>query len=186
MEKQFLPEVIKSTRITLKKHSKELAQQMFEYVVEDRERLSEFLPWPKLIQTVEDEITYIEESHKSWENHQSSSYGIFRNDDHEYLGNIEAFAYNWTNESCEIGYWILGKFEGQGYMSEAVLTLEDALFKTGFNRIVIRFNPVNDRSGSIPRRLGYVREGRLRQATNINGIFQDLEVFSKIKSDLKS
>jgi len=38
MEKQYLPEVIKSTRITLKKHSKDLAQQMFEYVREGRLR----------------------------------------------------------------------------------------------------------------------------------------------------
>jgi RimJ/RimL family protein N-acetyltransferase len=157
---------------------------MYEYVDEDRERLGRFLPWPTLIKTVQDEIDFINRCDESWENYSGSTYGIFRNEDSEYLGNIGTFGFNWTNEHCEIGYWILGKFEGLGYMTEAVIALEETLFKVGFNRIVIRFDPLNNRSGSIPRRLGYHDEGTLRQTIKVNGSFQDLKVFSKIKSDL--
>lgn len=184
MEKRFLPELIVAPRVSLKRLNADLAQKMFEYIVEDRIRLSRFLPWPQAILTVNDEIDFVKRCNESWEKQESASYGIFRNNDNEYMGNINAFSFNWTNESCEIGYWILGKFEGHGYMSEAVTALEKTLFNTGFNRIVIRFDPQNKRSGSIPNRLGYHDEGTLRQAIKVDNTFRDLKVFSKIKADL--
>ena len=184
MEKKFLPELIKAPRVSLKKLSVDLAQIMFEYVAEDRDRLGRFLPWPQMILTVNDEIDFVKRCNDSWEKQEGASYGIFRNSDNEYMGNINAFSFNWTYESSEIGYWILGKFEGHGYMTEAVTSLEKTLFDMGFNRVVIRFDPQNKRSGSIPNRLGYHDEGTLRQALKVNDTFRDLKVFSKIKADL--
>ena len=70
-------------------------------------------------------------------------------------------------------------------MSEAVVALEDALFRIGFNRIVIRFDPLNDKSGSIPKRLDYSHEGTLREAIKVGERFGNLEVYSKIRSDLR-
>lgn len=184
MEKRFLPKLIVAPRVSLKRLTIDLAQIMFEYIVEDRDRLSRFLPWPQFILTVNDEIDFVKRSDESWEKQEGASYGIFRNSDNEYMGNIGSFAHNWSNESCEIGYWILGKFEGHGYMSEAVTALEKTLFNTGFNRIVIRFDPQNKRSGSIPRRLNYFDEGTLRQAIKVDNTFRDLKVFSKIKAEV--
>jgi len=186
MNKKHLPEKIPSTRISLKKHNTTLAQKMYEYVMEDKERLSLFLPWPKFIKSVDDEVDFINTCNESWDKNESAHFGIFRNDDNEYMGNISSFAFNWASESCEIGYWILGKFEGQGYMSEAVVALENVLFNMGFNRIVIRFDPLNSKSGAIPKKLNYRREGSLREAIKVGDRFGDLEVYSKIKSDLSS
>ncbi len=183
MDKKFLPESIIAKRISLKKHNPSLAQKMFEYVLEDKERLSKFLPWLKFINKAEDEIDFINRCNDSWDKQESAHFGIFRNEDNEYLGNISSFSFNWASESCEIGYWILGKFEGSGYMSEAVVLLEDTLFKLGFNRIVIRFDPINNKSGAIPRRLNYSYEGTLREAIKVDEGFRNLEVYSKIKSD---
>lgn len=186
MDKQYIPELIVGKRISLKRHNLYLAQKMFEYVMEDKERLARFLPWPKFINKVEDEIDFINKCNDSWEKNGAADYGVFRNEDNEYMGNISSFALNWTNESCEIGYWILGRFEGLGYMSEAVVALEEVLFKIGFNRVVIRFNPLNNKSGSIPKRLGYSYEGTLREAIKVSEGFGNLEVYSKIKSDLNN
>lgn len=183
MNKQYLPELIVAQRISLKRHHVDLASKMFEYVVEDKERLARFLPWANSILKVEDEIDFINKCNEAWDKQESAQYGIFRNDSNEYMGNIGSFAFSWANESCEIGYWILGKFEGQGYMSEAVVALENVLFKIGFNRIVIRFDPLNIKSGSIPKRLNYVYEGTLREAIKVGERFGDLVVYSRIKSD---
>lgn len=40
MEKRFLNEKINSERVTLKKHNISLAKKMYDYVNEDRDRLS--------------------------------------------------------------------------------------------------------------------------------------------------
>lgn len=184
MEKQYLPEIIVSSRVTLKKLHLDLADKMFRYVIEDKERLSVFLPWPQFITKVDDEIDYIKKSNESWEKYELAGFGIFRNDDDEFMGNVGVVNFHFANESAEIGYWILGKFEGHGYMSEAVKVLEENLYKLGFNRIVIRTDPENHRSSSIPKRLGYTHEGTLREVVKLNDSFRSLEVFSKLKSDL--
>ncbi len=183
MEKQYLPELINGERISLKKHEVHLAEKMFNYVVEDRERLSRFLPWPSLIKSVEDEIEFINQSNEEWANQSAAQYGIYRNSDDEYMGNVAAFSLDWDNCSCEIGYWILGTFEGKGYMSDAVRLIEKIFFGIGFNRIVIRFDPDNERSGSIPKRLNYKFEGTLREAIVVDGEHRNLEVYSKLKKE---
>jgi ribosomal-protein-serine acetyltransferase len=183
MEKRTLQGNIKGSIVTLKKHKIELAQKMYDYVVEDRERLAKFLPWPNFIKSVDDEVAFINQSNEAWEEQSGFHFGVFRNSDDEYLGNIGCFSISWDNCSTEIGYWILGKFEGRGYMSEAVTLLEAALFDIGFNRIVIRFQPKNKKSGNIPRRLNYSHDGTLRNAQFSGDVFEDLEVYSKLKEE---
>jgi RimJ/RimL family protein N-acetyltransferase len=185
MEKQYLTELIEGERVTLKRHSIDLAQKMYQYITDDKERLARFLPWPNNINSLEDETSFIRNCNESWDNYQGVHYGIFRNSDNEYMGNISAFSFIWSKCSCEIGYWILGKFEGKGYMSDAVKLLEKKLFATGFNRIIICFDPQNKRSGSIPRRLGYSFEGISREALKIGDTFNNLEVYSKLGSQYK-
>ena len=184
IQKQHLSESINGKRVSLKRFSIDLAEQMYRYIDEDRERLSIFLPWANSIQKVEDEIDFINKRIKEWEDYENLGFGIFRNDDGEYLGNVSAFNLNWSSHHLEFGYWILGKFEGQGYMSEAVSLLEQALRTIGFNRMVIRCDSRNQRSASIPKRLGYKFEGIQRQAKLYDDGYHDLEVFSKVGSDL--
>ncbi len=114
---------------------------------------------------------------------EGSDFGIYRNSDDEYMGNVSSFKYNWIHKHFEIGYWILGKFEGQGYMSEAVLALEEHLFDIGFHRSVIRCDTKNVRSSSIPKRLNYSLEGVQREIMIVNDEFRNLEVYSKLSID---
>ena len=185
MEKKYLRESLEGEKIILKKHEVSLAQKMFEYVCKDKERLSKFLPWPQDIKSIDDEKKFIEDSNEAWVRYASAGYGIFRKKDNEYLGNIGAFNFDWNNESCEIGYWILGDFEGKGYMREAVQALEDELFLIGFNRIVIMCDKENQRSKTIPKSLGYTFEGRLRDLKKDNEKYVTLEIHSKLKKEHK-
>ncbi len=156
---------------------------MFEYICEDRIRLSRFLPWPPYIKTVDDEIEFIKNSSYAWEKNESAQFGIYRNSDKEYLGNVSAFNFDWSNESCEIGYWILGKFEGRGHIRDSVKLLEKELYSIGFNRIIIMCDAENSRSKAIPKSLNYFFEGELREYKKANYKFVSLEVYSKLKSE---
>lgn len=182
MDKKYLQAELIGDKIHLKKHDPKLAQQMFEYICEDRIRLSRFLPWPPYIKTVEDEIEFIRKSSDTWDKNEDAQFGIYRNSDREYLGNIGAFNFDWCNESCEIGYWILGKFEGRGYVRDSVKLLEKELFRIGFNRIAIMCEAENSRSKAIPISLAYSFEGKLREYKKTNDKFVSLEVYSKLKS----
>ena len=102
------------------------------------------------------------------------------------MGNIGVHSIKWDLLSCELGYWILGDFEGHGYMSEAVKVLESELFKMGFNRVQIRCNDLNKRSANVPQACGYIYEGTIRQDAIELGKFRNTMVFGKLKKEWKS
>ncbi len=181
MEKKHLAEILEATSITLKKAQPEMAQDNYQLVDSDRERLKQFLDWPDKVNSVEDQKKWLEECLKSWDSYTRAPFGIFKNQ--QLIGIIEAFDLNWDHHSCEIGYWLVGNHEGKGYMSDAVKVLENELYEIGFNRIVISTNPANTRSSAIPKRLGYSYEGTQRQVHYLDPKYEDLEVFSKLRSE---
>ncbi|MBV2167640.1 MAG: GNAT family N-acetyltransferase [Bdellovibrio sp.] len=182
MKAQYLPEMISSTRITLRKHQMDLAEIMFRYVDEDRTRLGRFLPWVAWTKGIHDERDYIEMTHRQWADYKMFDYGIFLNDGQVYVGNVGVHTIAWDHNRCELGYWILGKYEGQGYISEAVKALEAVLFNLGFFRIEIHCSGTNARSGGVAERCGYVLEGRLRQHAIENGQRRDTLIYAKLKN----
>jgi ribosomal-protein-serine acetyltransferase len=183
MEKTFFPEEIFGERVVLRRHQAGLAQTMFEYVNKDRARLRVYLPWVDAIKTAADEAKYIEFANESWSKFTLFDFGIFRKSDNVYMGNVGVHSIEWKSEVCELGYWILGDFEGQGYVSEAVRALERACFSLGFERIEIRCSSVNFRSAAVPMRCGYTMEGCLRSNGCVNGKRVNTFVFSKLKGE---
>lgn len=181
MKSLIPPTKIPGQRIELRKLEANLAEKMFAYVDKDRVRLRKYLPWVEHVKTVADEVAFIAKSHADWEAGKVYGYGIFLKDSDEYLGNIGVHSIGLINHFCEIGYWILGDFEGKGYMSEAVKVLEEALFAVGFNRICILCDPRNERSARIPLRSGYryegIVEGRIRDGMDYLEVFE----FSKTR-----
>ncbi|MGK5087825.1 GNAT family protein [Bdellovibrionota bacterium FG-2] len=182
MERKHLPFQIESERLWLKKVDAAHAQAQFDYIDQDRVRLAEFLPWIPHIKTVEDEHKFILQTQACWAEFKRFDYGLFRQTDGEYLGNIGVHSISWSNDCCELGYWILGKYEGQGYVSEAVSALENMLFTEGFHRIEIRCDPLNARSAGVPKRCGYALEGHLREDSLADSGYRDTLVFGKINS----
>lgn len=182
MNPQFLPELIAAERVTLKKHQIELAETMFKYVDQDRERLGRFLPWVAWTKGIHDEREYIEMTHRQWQDYKMFDYGIFLNEGNTYIGNVGVHTIAWDHNRCELGYWILGQFEGQGYISDAVKALEKTLFDIGFFRIEIRCSGGNARSGKVAERCGYTFEARLRKHSIENGQRRDTLIYAKLKN----
>lgn len=186
MKKQSFVNSIEGKRIFLKKHDINLAGVMFSYIEKDRERLQRFLPWVPFVKTVEDEVKYIKDTHRFWEDNARFDFGIFRKDDDVYMGNIGVHGIHWDNCCCEAGYWILGDFEGAGYVSEALKILENYIFSIGFNRLEVRCSSANDRSAKVPISGGYVFEGVLLENVLEHQKFRDTLIFAKLKRDYVS
>lgn len=180
MERKEFPELITSPRLELRKHTQDLAETMYRYVDQDRERLRMFLPWVDTTRSVDDETAYINISHASWEKGTLFDYGLFERETGTYLGNIGVHNIAWAHDRCELGYWILGKFEGKGFISEAVEALEKVCFGLGFHRLEIRCCSINPRSAAVPRRLGYSLDGTLKENTIEQGRYRDTMVFGKL------
>ncbi len=183
MEKVYLPDRISSQRLVLRKLEASQAESMFTYVNEDRSRLQKFLPWVQFARSVEDELDYIQTTRAHWDQYELFDYAIFRTEDDLYLGNLGVHTIYWENSCCELGYWLLGKFEGQGYMREAVAVLTDICHDAGFNRVEIRCDPENKRSAGVPLGLGFNYEARLKENVSWGDGYRDTLIYSHLKSD---
>lgn len=89
-------------------------------------------------------------------------YGILSRDESEAVGGSGLHT-RAGSEAFEIGYWIRASRAGQGLATEATAALTRVGFEAaGARRIEIRVDPDNAASLAIPRKLGFVEEGRLR------------------------
>lgn len=85
-----------------------------------------------------------------------------------------------TAEGC---YWLDKAYCGNGYATRAINLLEKAVFAAGFQRFEIWCNADNLPSVKIPQRLGYRREGVLRDAEYLDGGYHNVVIFSKLRTD---
>lgn len=85
---------------------------------------------------------------------------------------------------AELGYWVGVPYWNRGYATEAA----GALLAYGFdeldlNRIAAQHLSRNPASGRVMQKLGMRHEGTLRQATMKWGEFEDLELYSILRSE---
>ena len=99
-------------------------------------------------------------------------------------GTIGCHALGHLNHSAEIGYWLGKAFEGKGIMTRACKALVSYAFKDlQMNRIQIRCATGNVRSCAIPQRLGFTREGVMRQSEWLYDHFVDLVLYSMLADE---
>jgi RimJ/RimL family protein N-acetyltransferase len=102
------------------------------------------------------------------------------------VGSSGLHVMDWAVPSFEIGYWIRTRFEGQGYITEAVIGMTDFAFGAlGANRVKIRCNATNERSAAVARRAGFDYEGTLRckERHHLTNELVDELVFARVRRE---
>jgi ribosomal-protein-serine acetyltransferase len=160
----------------------ELATSIFAAVDSQRNYLSEWLPWVSSTKRLKDTENFIKESMQHNTNGtRLTTFILFQE---ELAGSISVVNFNKDNKSCEIGYWLSEKLQGKGIMTQTCKAFIDHLFKTkSLNRIEIKVAVGNAKSLSIPLRLGFTKEGVLRQGLLLYGRYLDLSLFSLLKCE---
>lgn len=89
-----------------------------------------------------------------------------------------------AHRRAELGYWIAKSRWGQGIATEASQAVLRYGFETlGLHRIDAHHFVENPASGSVMRKLGMQREGRLRAMVWRDGVPRDLELYAILASD---
>jgi RimJ/RimL family protein N-acetyltransferase len=91
----------------------------------------------------------------------------------------------WNVPSFEIGYWCRQSYQGQGYVTEAVVGITAFAFDhLRAKRVMIHCDTDNHASANVARRAGFELEGTLRHdGRKHNGALRSTLVFSQIRSD---
>lgn len=158
------------------------AEKLFEITDRSRDYLREFLPWLDHTKTVEDSYQFIMNNFQVYAERKGVSAGII------YRGELAGIAgYNeldWVNKVASIGYWLDYEQQGKGIMTRVVRALTDyAFYKYDLNRVEISAAYANKKSQGIPERLGFKKEGILRQKEWLYDHFVDHVIYSMLKSE---
>lgn len=150
----------------------------------NREYLRQWLPWVDQTHSTAEVKAFILRTLAQYHSNQGPNAGIWVND--EFAGSVGCHHIDWANRSCSIGYWVDAARQGHGIITRCCQSLIDYLFtEVGLHRVVIQCGAGNHKSCAIPQRLGFTREGILREAEWVNDRWVDLVVWSMLAEEWK-
>ena len=142
--------------------------------------LSLYLP----ISTDEEEHWY-EQVLKSPNAERPLSIEVQQEEDWKLIGNSGLFTIDWRNRNAELGIFIGEKsYWDQGYGTEVLqLVLQHAFATLNLHRIFLRVFADNQRAIKVYEKIGFVHEGRQRQAEFHGGQYHDVLFMGMLRTE---
>ena len=118
------------------------------------------------------------------ESEKMFKWGIALRDSNMLIGTTTLFNLNLDNGRAEIGYALARAYWGKGYMNEALNALVSHTFEVmGLRRLEADVDPRNAASIRTLERLGFQREGFLRERWHVNGEIQDALFYGLLRRE---
>jgi RimJ/RimL family protein N-acetyltransferase len=124
------------------------------------------------------------EIHEGFQRRLLFQWGIARQVDDEVIGTSTLFHIESNNYRAEIGYALGRAHWGKGYMQEALKALLGYAFgELNLERIEADVDPRNEASIRTLERLGFQKEGYLRERWKVNGEVQDAIIYGLLRRE---
>ncbi|QUH26539.1 GNAT family N-acetyltransferase [Serpentinicella alkaliphila] len=151
----------------------------------DRSYLRKWLPWVDKTKSVKDIEAFIDSTKNQFASNNGFQTSIW------YKGNLAGVIgfqrIDWVNRSTNIGYWIGKDYNGKGIMTKSVSVFVDyALIHLNLNRVEIRCAEQNYRSRAIPERLGFMKEGFVRNAEWLNDHYVSHIIYGMLATEWRN
>jgi ribosomal-protein-serine acetyltransferase len=182
------PPRIETERLILRRFTRRDVNSVTEAVQNSLAALNEWLPWAHPGYRKEDAISYIKDSTEAWKEGRAYDYAIRRKGNtRRHLGNISIWPVSRLTRTGEIGYWIRTDETTQGLATEATAALVKVGFEDlGFHKLTLRIAIGNRPSERVAEKLGFSREGVLREELLIRGRWVDHTLFSLLEREYHS
>ncbi|MCW4038087.1 MAG: GNAT family N-acetyltransferase [Candidatus Bathyarchaeota archaeon] len=141
-------------------------------------------PGPKTLDAAEKELERY--CINPFKENKGIRWGIVLKDAGELIGTLGFYDWDKDVHKVEIGYDLKPSHWGLGIMTEALQAVICFCFEAmGLNRIQAIIPVENHRSMNLVRRLGFTKEGVLRQNSLFNGVYRDDACFSLLIEEWK-
>jgi ribosomal-protein-serine acetyltransferase len=158
------------------------AAELFAVINSNRARLRQWLPWIIPEYSIEDARSFLLRSAAAFEERSSLTLTIRHKG--AVCGAIGLHKIDKLHRNTSTGYWIDEAHQGFGIITAACRAVVTESFENfGLHRLEIRCAVQNHRSSAVPRRLGFLEEGILREAEWLHDHWVDLRVFSMLAHD---
>lgn len=157
---------------------------LHEAVIASLPALQPWMPWAMEPMDAEAYEVYVRKQHLKFLAREDLGLLILLKDGGTIIGGTGLHTLDWEVPKFEIGYWVRTGYEGQGYVTEAVLGVVDFAFRElNAERLEIQCDASNVRSAAVARRAGFVLEAhQKREARNhYNGELRDTLLFALLR-----
>jgi RimJ/RimL family protein N-acetyltransferase len=130
----------------------------------NRELLKEHVDEATDVTTIEAAEIKVREHAAEWEGRTRFVMGIWSKMDKLFIGEIWIEPKSWEVPSFELGYYLDTGFQGRGLALEATRRALKFLFEDlQAHKVIIITRDTNEKSWKLAERLGFLREGHLRE-----------------------
>lgn len=149
--------------------------------------LKQWLPWPHDAYDKVDALRFVRDSNKAWREQRAFDFAIRREGDGRHLGNVSIWWTSRPNACAEIGYWVRSDVTGTGIGTEATRAMLRLGFEEmGLHRVTLRIAVGNVGSERIAEKLGFQREGVLREVIDVGGRRVDHSIHSLLRPEWRA
>lgn len=179
---------LESERLILQRFTKRDAPTLDEAIRASLADLNQWLPWARLDYTTSDTTAFIRDSLQAWKEERAWDYSVrSKEDPRKHLGNVSFWTVSKLGKIAEIGYWVRSDETSRGVCTEAVeRLLEETFDSLGYHKVVLRIAVGNDASDRVAEKLGFTREGVLREELLIRGNWVDHSLWSLLDREYRA
>ena len=173
--------VLKTARLVLRKARQEDAQHFF-LVAQDEDVMRYFGVEP--YKSVERALDAISWQQRVWAEGSGIRWVITEPGRDTYIGDVGYFKYERQHRRAEVGYLLSRAYWRRGLMTEAMTAVLDYGFVSmDLNRVEALVDPRNAASVGLLDKLGFIREGLLREYEFERGAYVNLYMVSLLRRE---
>jgi len=161
------------------------AEEFAAHLDEARDYLAVHLSWGDRVVDVDTARKFLQGFADKLARDEARLYGVWL--DGGLVGGALFPAFDAATKVCEVGVWLVERATGRGLVTQAVGHLIDwAVFERGMVRVEWYAAAANERSLAVATRLGFTKEGTLRQSYAHRTGRLDMEVWSVLADEWRA
>ncbi|MBH1937414.1 GNAT family N-acetyltransferase [Streptomyces sp. AV19] len=158
------------------------AEEFAAYVAAHQEHLAPWLPWATDVTNTDGARAFLQRYADAQRDDRGRLFAIRL--DGALVGGTLFRVFDVRSGVCELGVWISPEAQGRGLVTAAARKMIDWAFGArGMARVEWRASVDNHRSAAVAKRLGMTHEGVLRQSFPVDGVRQDMAVWSLLATE---
>jgi ribosomal-protein-serine acetyltransferase len=172
-------------RLELRPFKRRDLDQVLAAIHDSLPELESWLPWAHAGYGRSEAMRFLRDSGSAWVEGRAFDFAIRpRHDSDHHLGNISVWPTSQRERSGEIGYWIRSDDTGAGIATEATARVTEVAFgELRLHRVTLRIAVGNRSSERVAEKLGYVREGLLREEVLVHGTWMDHTLWAMLEDE---
>lgn len=165
------PETFESSRLTMRAPEVKDTMDVWGSISNSIAALRQWTKWAQADLTIDSTEENVRQAAARFISREELRFHMFLKETGEFIGCVSLQQIDWQIPKFRICYWLDSRFEGHGYMTEAVESLTQFSFKhLHAQRIEIQCDEENVKSRAVAKRAGFELEGTLKKhAVSANG-----------------